>query len=302
MLGSALLLYGGILAVVGLGALLAWRARPRDPSSATAVRARRQGALTTAAGVLAILAFALTSPWPSDPAVRAATLPALATTLGVGVAALGERFWPRPSGERRVASLAIREGLERETAPLMRRFVAGLGVSVFVLVIGTVTAAEDGTSVERAWAEGAAGAGPYPGVAYAVPVGLAVAALAGATWWALRVVDARPALDADQGALDLAVRAASVVRVLRFAASGALLTAAGLCLSMGAALNSLEQTLRMSMPNPPQAPRDWVQNAGFALMGLAVVALVLGVRAVLSPGPPIPDVAGRAAEPEVVSP
>jgi hypothetical protein len=51
-------------------------------------------------------------------------------------------------------------------------FSSWLGVNTILLVIGVVTAGPTGRAVQRDWPGGAASAGPYPGLPYAVPMGL----------------------------------------------------------------------------------------------------------------------------------
>lgn len=249
--------------------------------------ARTRAVASSSLAVLAAVAFAMFSPWPRGDDVRLATVPALAALVGVTIAGVAELTWPRPRGERREASIAVRRGTE--AGALTRLLVAGLAASGILLVLGALTAAPDGSSVERRWALGAVGAGPYPGVTYAVPVGLALTALAIATWWALGRVDARPALGPDLDEVDRVIRLAARVRVLRFAAAGALLTCAGLAATMGTALAQLAQNLRMNWPEAPRAPWDWTQNVGFALIGLSVVSVLAAIYAILFDSPRVPN-------------
>jgi hypothetical protein len=271
-----------LLALVIAGSRVLAANRLDGPARAARLRAVASSSLA----VLTALAFVLFSPWPEGEAVRLATMPALAALVAVMTAGVAEMTWPRPQGERREASIAVRRGTEART--LTRLLLAGLAVSGILLVVGGFTASADGDSVERRWALGAAGAGPYPGVTYAVPVGLALTALALATWWALGRVDARPALGADLEEVDRAIRLAARVRVLRFAAAGALLTMAGLAATMGTALTSVAQSLRINWPDAPQAPWDWMQNAGFVLIGLSVAAVVAAIYALLFDSPRVP--------------
>lgn len=261
--------------------------------SAPARAARRRGLLTSAVAVLAVVLVAGV-PLPLRPDVRVAMLPALTALAAVVVSALGERFAPKPAGDSRVAVLGIRRGTDAGRLRLL--FTAGLVVSTVVLLVGALTAAPDGRSVTRTWAEGSGTSGPYPGWAYGLPVGTALLVLALATWWALRAVDTRPAIEptSEPLALDRAVRLGSRIRVLRFAAAGALATAAGLSLQMGATLNSLAQSFRIATVDAPPAERapiapfDWVQNGGFALIVVGLAALVGVVLALTWDAPPLP--------------
>lgn len=271
-----------LLALVIAGSRVLAANRLAGPARAARLRAVASSSLA----VLTALAFVLFSPWPEGDDVRLATMPALAAFIAVVTAGVAELTWPQPQGERREASIAVRRGTEART--LTRLFLAGLAVSGILLALGALTAAPDGASVERHWALGAVGAGPYPGVTYAVPVGLALTALSLATGWALRRVDARPALGADLEQADRAIRLAARVRVLRFAAAGALLTSAGLAATMGTALAGIAQNLRMNWEGAPRAPWDWPQNAGFLLIALAVVAFVSSLFALFTPSPSVP--------------
>lgn len=274
-----------LVGVVVLGGLVA-RALAAHPLQGPAQVARRRAVVTSVVTVLATLAYAFLAPWPSSAEVRTATLPALAALVGVLLAGLAELTWPRPRGERRQASITARRGTEART--LKRLFLGGLATSAGLLVIGVLTAGRTGRAVTRDWATGSASSGPYPGLPYAVPMGLALAALALATWWALRMVDTRPALDPELEEVDRAVRLAAEMRVLRFAAGGSLLTAAGLAGTMGIALNGVTQTLRMNWEGAPRAPWDWPQNAGFLLIALGVVAFVTALFALFTPSPSVP--------------
>lgn len=271
-----------LLAVVIAGSRVLAANRLEGPPRAARLRAVASSTIA----VLVALLFVIFSPWPAGDDVRLATLPALAALVAVATAGIAELTWPRPHGEHREASITVRR--QTEAATLTRLLVVGFASSALLLVVGAATAAADGASVERGWALGAAGAGPYPGLTYAVPVGLALAGLAIATWWALGRVDARPALGPDLDEVDRAIRLAARVRVLRFAATGALLTSAGLAATMGTALASLAQTLRMNWADAPRAPWDWIQNAGFALIAVAVAGVVAAIVALLFDSPRVP--------------
>ncbi len=286
-----LVLAGGGYVVVR-GVLRAVRASALDRVGA---RVRLRSTLVTGACFVLVALFIAFSPVPATEEVRLATLPAVAGFVGVVAAGWSERLWRRPVGQRRVASLRIRDRASADSAEsgdqaLARRYVAGLVTSAVLVVIGAVSAAPDGRGVERRWSTGAAAAGPYPGWHYGQPILVALAVLSLGTWWALRRVDGRPVLDVDRPDLDRALRVGSRVRVLRFAAGGALLSAAGLALSAGASLARLAQNLRMGQPGAPaaQAPWDWTQNAGFALLALGLVALVVALRSMTWPAPTIP--------------
>lgn len=281
----------GLMALMaGLASL--FRRQSLDPVARTA--RRRVIAMTAGCFVLVIVAPGVAT-WLGGSDVGLAVLPAVVGIIGVVAAGLTEYLWPRPTGARREALLSLRESGGRDR--LLDWFRAGLVLSAAVLVVGALTAAADGRSVGRLWSLGAVAAGPYPGLAYALPVGAALGLLVAATAWALHRVDARPALGTERPELDRAVRAASRIRVLRFATSAALLTAAGLSLTMGTALTRLAINLRMGLPGAPagRAPWDWTQNCGFALIGLGIVAVVLAVRAITWSAPAVPGSDVRVA-------
>lgn len=292
-----------LMIVVPLGLLtllvFAFRARAAARLDGPARTARRRAVVTSVLSALAAAVFVFVSPWPDPEEIRLATLPALAATAGIVLAALAELTWPRPRGERREASIAVRRGTSvHRLGPF---FLAGLGASVVLLVIGVFTAGPTGRAVERDWPTGAASAGPYPGVPYAVPMALALAALAAATWWALRRVEQRPALGAGLEEVDRAIRVGARVRVLRLAAAGALLTAAGLSVTMGFSLIRVATIVQLNNgPAAPAPPWDWAQNAGFALMGLTIACLVGAIWALLWGSPRVPaPVQEPVLEPEV---
>jgi hypothetical protein len=283
-----------IVVPLALLALLvfAFRARAAARLDGAARNARRRAVLTSILTALAAAAFVVFSSWPDGEEIRLATLPALAATVGIVLAALAELTWPRPHGERREASIAVRRGTTvRWLGPL---FLAGLGASALLLVIGVSSAGPTGRAVERDWSTGAASAGPYPGIPYAVPMALALAVLAVATWWALRRVEARPALGAGLEEVDRAIRVGARVRVFRLAAVGALLTAAGLSATMGLSLIRVATNTQLNNGvEAPAPPWDWTQNAGFALLGLTITSLIGTVWALLSQSPRVPEPAPR---------
>lgn len=218
--------------------------------------------------------------------VRLATLPAIACSVAVLTAAVAELTWPRPAGAVRTASL----GARRRARPshLQRLLVLGAAGTATALVAGVLTAGPDGRSLSRSSAEFSSTASPYPGSAYAVPVGLASLLLLAVTWWAHTRVEARPALSPGHDELDRALRRTSLVRVLRPAAAGSLLTAAGLWLTLGGAVNRVTQTLRVNDVDAPRPPGDWVQNLGFAAVTAGTLFAILSFVALCWRGPGLP--------------
>jgi hypothetical protein len=274
---------------------------------AFASRARRRATLGSVVGALLAYAVAqggvdrVDASSSGEGATAHPAVPALAAVAGIVVAALFERWAPRVPwpGSRREASLGIRRGTE--SVRLTRHYVAGLVLCAVGLVVGWVTSGPDGRSGLRAW-EGVVvtTTSSYPGRAYTLGTLGALALLAAATWLALRAVDSRPAF-VDDPELDRALRLGARVRVLRWSAAGALVTAAGLCLTIGPSLNDVTQRLRgavnvAGMPAAPVAPGDWTQNVAFALTALGVVALAVALFSLLWDAPAVPG-SRRANQP-----
>jgi len=111
--------------------------------------------------------------------------------------------------------------------------------------------------------------------------------LALATLWALRRVELRPSLGPDLLLVDRAVRRASQVRVLRGAAAGMLLTAAGLGLTMGTAIVSVSRTARANDIGATGPGYALMQAGGSALLGLAAALVVSAIVAACWPAPRI---------------
>ncbi|MEP7331033.1 MAG: hypothetical protein ABI692_02980 [Terracoccus sp.] len=276
---------GPVGLILAVTALARWWAAPT--LDRRAARLRRTAVLATVVSYL-VADRVLTGSIVGDqlhPAV-----PAVAATVGVGICGIAERWAPTPAGEQRAASLTIRRGTE--PGRLMPPYVVGLALSVGALGLGYATSGADGVSGSRHWAQTAVTTAPYPGRSYTWPTLAALALLAATTWWALRRVEARPA-QIDDPRLDRALRLGSRIRVLRWAGAGSLLTAGGLCLTIGPKLNELTQQLRQSAylaggSPAPNAPWDWTQNVGFAMTVLGLGALVTALCVVISIPPAVP--------------
>ena len=87
--------------------------------------------------------------------------------------------------------------------------------------------------------------------------------------------------------VDRAVRRASQVRVLRGAAAGMLLTAAGLGLTMGTAIVSVSRTARANDIGATGPGYALMQAAGSALLGIAAAFVVSAIVAACWPAPRI---------------
>jgi len=247
---------------------------PADP---TVRRLRRLQWAATVVGALAA-SLVVRGDEPGRMSVVSATLPAAGAALGVVVAAVAERFVPRPKGVQRVAALGIRQGTDR--TGLEWRIGLGYAVSVLAGAVGWYSSGPDGYTGARWWGDLLVTTGPYPGRAYTLPLFLGLGLLAMVTWWGLRRVDARPAVRPQDPALDRALRLGSRIRVERWTAAGSLVTARGLCLTMGPKLDELTQLLRIAGGGAvppvltPRAPWDWAQNGGFAPTGVGVLLLL----------------------------
>ena len=278
------MLVAGVIRLVGTlhshGAERAARARSLAASVATAL-----------AGFAATWAWLASGGNPAQD-IRLATLPALACAVAVLTAGVAERTWPQPVGQVRVANLSARRSVRH--LGLKRLLAVGLVGTGAALLVGGVSGDADGRSFSRRAGDFTASGGPYPGWTYGAAVGAAAALLAAATWFAHRQVEARPALGPGHEGLDEALRRVSFVRVLRPAAVGALVTAAGLWLTLGSTINRVTQNLRMNdAPGIPRSPGDWVQILGFGAVGVGLVMGFLTLAALVWSAPPAP-MGGRA--------
>jgi hypothetical protein len=254
-----------------------WRDLTAESLGPIEGRARRRSALATgaafAAGALGICLWNVMAPL-SD-AIRLATTPALAGTAVILASAVAERTWPRPEGAVRTASLARRPAVG--SRHLRRALWVASALAALLLGIGAATATPDGQGLERTWTDGAASHGPYPGAPYGLPIAAAIVLLIASTVLALRLVDSRPALGVGHQILDVAIREASAVRVLRGAVFGTTATAAGLLQVMGAAI------LGVTGDGAPPAPL--LRAVGMLSVSLAVFAMLVALAAVAWPSP-----------------
>lgn len=166
--------------------------------------------------------------------------PATAGLLFLGVHAIGERTWPRPTGAVRRAHLSPRDA-QRGPRWLRRLTWAWAGLLLVTLVAAGATSS-NGRAVSVAYAtNGVQTASPYPGWFYGVPLLVAAALVLVATEGVLRLISRRPAVvDADP-AYDAASRRLSAHRALRGTQLVLALTEAGVLGIAGAALSSVDR-------------------------------------------------------------
>ena len=282
MAGGLVLVAGVTLTIVVLGVFAArgWRARTGLPAG------RLRSVRVRASAVSSVVLLASLGGWVwlatsgrISPSLLAATAPASIATLLVLAITLGELTWPDPDGAIRVAALA---GVRPEPSRWLTRTTwASVALGAALLLVGTLTAAPDGRSLSVTWPSGTAASGPYPGVAYSLPVAVALLLLAGTTSAGVGVTQQRPVLDVTRADADAWARVTSTGWILRASAAGALLTVAGLSLAMGRALRSLAQSVRMNAGSAAPTGWDWWDAGGLALIGLGCAALLASVVCIL---------------------
>lgn len=222
------LLAAALVAAVVAAVVHAAGRRPDPAPSEAAEAARRHGvAVNVLAWVAAValgpvvltpfvvlLARTGTVDGPTGNAVLAGLLPAGVGLVFLGVHALGERTWPRPTGTLRRATLVPRGDV---APPWLRRVTWAWGAALAVVLIATGLTAVEGRRFRVSADAGLSEltVGPYPGWDFGVPLLLAAVVLVACAEGTLRLVARRPAVvDADP-AYDAASRRLSAHRVLR---------------------------------------------------------------------------------------
>lgn len=206
------------------------------------------------------------------------------------VLALTEITWPRPTGARRTGRLARRDVREFAPRGLLVVAAAAAGLLVAVLLTGTAVADDDGRSVSRGYvlpdgALGGAGAGPFPGSFYSVPLLGVLLVLVVLVLLTLRLVVSRPAVAGADAATDTALRRASAHRVVRGAGAAATVTLGAVLVVGGQALHGLG----------PQGPAARTTTLLLLLAG-GVVALA-GIALLLVPARRVPAPPGAVVHP-----
>ena len=225
-------------------AVTAEPAAGRPTGTGAAQRARRHLDRATAA---AWLVFAVTTglSWQlvrtsgSAAGLVAALAPATVGALFLLVHLVGEITWPRPDGPVRRATLRPRRAREVLSTGLATWSGVLAALLVVTLLTTGLTADADGRAVSRAWSDGSASAGPYPGWRYGLPLLVATAVVVTLTVLVLRLVVRRAAVEDADEQDDLALRRSSASRVLAGAQLVLGLTAAGVLLVTGLAVRSI---------------------------------------------------------------
>lgn len=203
-------------------------------------------------------------------------VPGLAGVAFLTTHVAGEARWPRPHGPVRAATLAPRHP-EQMVPPALAGWTAALGLgTAALLAVGGATAGPSQREFTRAWPLGSAGAGPYPGWSYGVPLLLAVVVVGVLAALALRAVLARPAVAGADEQTDLLLRSASIRQVLAGTQlvlgatfAGVLFFAANAWRSVGTAADDTSLT-------------SWRLAGGVGLLVAVVVGLACLVVAVLA--------------------
>lgn len=229
--------------------------------------------LIRAAGGSSLYAGVITGLWP-----------ATAGLLFLGVHAIGERTWPRPTGAVRRAHLSPRDA-QRGPRWLRRLTWSWAGLLLVTLVAAGATS-PNGRAVSVAYATNAVvSAGPYPGWFYGVPLLVAAALVLVATEGVLRLISRRPAVvDADPS-YDAASRRLSAHRALRGTQLVLAMTEAGVLGVMSAALSNVDRGA-----------------LGGALGGLAALVGLAGLAAALVPAQPAIQAAWPPTPPVLTEP
>ncbi|WP_418275999.1 hypothetical protein ACNHYB_14215 [Isoptericola jiangsuensis] len=275
-------------------------------------------ALVTAVGVLSLPVTwtAASLPAPAAPGVLLAAGPFAVAVVACLVRLAGELTWPRPTGQVRTAPLHRRTVRDLAGWRLTLLLITAL-VLVAVLVATSLTAT-DGTAVtvpERPVPGGgtvSGGAGPYPGLPYALPmlVGLVASLVCAAA--TLRVVVRRAPLDGlghmedDLLRRTSAARLLAVLQVCAGAATAIVLAAAGSAARRAGTAHVAVDGLWQELRDP------FAVGVGTAALVLGLVVAVASVVAALSsagaarrrdPGPTRQaDPTGPARAPGAVAP
>ncbi|RYV51070.1 hypothetical protein [Pengzhenrongella frigida] len=285
-----------VLAVVSLplvigATLIAVLARRPDPapSDAAAAARRHAGAVNVLALICLFASMAVGlgvltgSSADGRQGIYLGLVPAAAGLAFAAVQGLGELTWPRPSGTIRRAPLTRRT--TSDVAPgRLRRATWCWSALTAVTLVACGAASDDGRGITRTFTDGSAGAGPFPGWFYGVPLLLATTAVLLASETVLGLVARRPAVMDAAPEWDLGLRRTSSRRLLRGVQLVLGWTAAGVLFIAGAAVHSVGVG---GSANGIATGAAGYAAVGIASMVLGVVAWLGSTAAVFLPARPV---------------
>jgi len=295
-----------VLAVVALpliiGAiLLAVLSRRPDPAPSEAAAAARRHSATV--NVLALTALfgtmiaGLTA--VGDPpagltrGVALGLIPAAAGIAFAAVQALGELTWPRPTGTLRRAPLTRRTATD--VAPRwLRRVTWSWAALTAVTLVACGAVSDDGQGITRRYTarvggtsvSGGAGAGPFPGWFYGVPLLVATVLVLLVTEGVLRLIARRPAVMDAASEWDLELRRTSARRLLRGSQLVLGWTAVGVLFIAGTAMRGLGSG-SSSVDGIPVGASTGIVVAGAVLALVAGALWLVSTAVMFVPGRPV---------------
>ncbi len=269
-----------LLAALVVAVLLAASARPGATLTSEVASARRHAVVTSLVAFALMTASLLVLAWlvPSgalgglDGARVVAVAPLVATATALVVLLGGELTWPRPHGATRTALLHDRSARTLLRPGWSKAALTAVVALALVLVVTGLLADGSGDSVTRVRADGAAGAGPFPGWVYGLPQLVTLAACVLLCVLTVGAAVRRAAVVTADLDTDLVLRRASAARALRALVAGTLLTLGPDLLVAGGAGR------RVAEAGP------WHALALVALVAGPLV-VVLGLAALLVPVP-----------------
>lgn len=155
------------------------------------------------------------------PGLLAALAPALAGTVFVVTAGVGESFWPKPEGQQRGAFLTRRPVLANAArVPAWAAVTWGSLLLAFLVFCG-FAATSDGESAGRSIAHPewspyrSGGSGPFPGWPYGIPMLICSAVLILLAIGVLHVIARRPAVSGTTPEEDAQLRRTSATSLMK---------------------------------------------------------------------------------------
>lgn len=300
MAGLALALPAVLVLVAGavLVAVLAATAARGDRLLGTVAAARRHGTATGAAAVVCGLGAAVAVGAsdllrPLGSGVPELAVPLAFAVVHTAVVLAGEATWPRPRGAVRRAALTPRAPAGVAPRRLHRLLLAAAATTAGAAAVGWATADGSGRAVsvltrdEAGQVVGGAGAGPYPGVVFALPALVGTALVVVLVELGLRLVAQRAAVAGADPADERALRRASAHRLLRGACAGQLALLGGLLAFGGTAVRSAASPTAYAVGDVAHTASG---PAGVAALGLGtapvgVLCVLAGLVVLLLPAP-----------------